>query len=95
MQHSLHEVDTCRKAESNKLLTDFLRREVAFLICVPRFKDLLSKVHVVNLLNQVHASVLMALNPLLDVLSDQVLLIVHANQGFLLVLIVKVSHDLK
>ena len=95
MQKPLREVDVDREAQPNELLTDFFCREVALLIGVPRLENFLREVHIVTFLNQAHTGVLVTIYPVLDILSDQELLIVHANQSFLLILIVKVAHDLQ
>ena len=79
MQQSLHEVYVRWETKSDELLTYFFRREVALLVGVPRFEDQLSEVHVVTLLNQAHARILMDVDPLLNILSNQELLIIHTD----------------
>ena len=62
---------------------------------VPGFKDLLCKLHVISLLDDVHASILTQSDPPFEVLLDADLVLTEAVDRLLLVLVVHIAHNLE
>ena len=89
----MHKVDICGKPKSNKLLCKFLCRQVTLLCRIPCFENLLSEIHVFELLKHLYSCSLALQDPFFYVLAPKQICITQSKKSLLVALSIDVPHD--
>lgn len=93
MQQSLDKVYICGETEPDELLGDFFCGQVTLLVGVPSLEDLLCKLHVFPLFDNLHTCILAKFDPCFDPLFDHKLVFAEPIDDLLLVLVVNIPHN--